>query len=163
MYMPTWPAANAWLIVPHSKRKLLPIELSSQRIAWSVSSACDGAGVVDGGRRLGRRCRPASGRRWRSTRAVSIQPPGVVLRHLRVAGLAGGVGDLLGVLADLVPRGRRGVRVEPGLLEHRPVVVQPEAVGGERHAVDLALGVLGDGQHVGVEVGGVRQRLELRR
>ena len=39
MYMPTWPAANAWLIVPHSKRKLLPIELSSHRIALSSSSA----------------------------------------------------------------------------------------------------------------------------
>ena len=39
MYMPTWPAANAWLIVPHSYRKLLPIELSSHRIALSSSSA----------------------------------------------------------------------------------------------------------------------------
>ena len=32
MYMPILPAANAWLIAPQSSRKLLPMELSSQRI-----------------------------------------------------------------------------------------------------------------------------------
>ena len=45
MYMPTWPAANAWLIVPQSKRKLLPIELSSHRIALSISSAATVPGL----------------------------------------------------------------------------------------------------------------------
>ena len=39
MYMPTWPAANAWLIVPQSSRKLEPIELSSQRSDCRYSSA----------------------------------------------------------------------------------------------------------------------------
>ena len=31
MYMPILPAANSWLMPPQSSRKLLPIELSSQR------------------------------------------------------------------------------------------------------------------------------------
>ena len=88
-------------------------------------------------------------------------PARVVLGHLGVAGLAGGVGDRLGVVAHLVPRGRRLVRVEAGLLEQLAVVVQADAVGGDRDAVDVAVGVLGDGEHVRVEVGGVRQRFEL--
>ncbi|KON74007.1 hypothetical protein M768_07840 [Cellulosimicrobium cellulans F16] len=39
VYIATWPAANAWFIVPQSRRKLLPRELSSQRMALSHSSA----------------------------------------------------------------------------------------------------------------------------
>ena len=88
---------------------------------------------------------------------------GAVLGHLDVAGLAGGVGDGLGVLAHLVPRGRRLVGVEPGRLEHGPVVVQAHAVGRGRDGVDVAVAVLDRLQHVGVELVGVRQLLELGR
>ena len=88
-------------------------------------------------------------------------PAGVVLRHLGEAGLTGRLGDRRCGLTHLGPRRRRGVGVETGLLEHRPVVVQADAVGGDRHAEDGAVGVLGDGEHVGVEVGGVRQGLDL--
>ena len=37
MYIAILPAANASLILPQSKRKLLPMELSSQRIFCSHS------------------------------------------------------------------------------------------------------------------------------
>ena len=36
MYMPTLPAANAWLIGPHSKLVFLPIESSLHRMSCSI-------------------------------------------------------------------------------------------------------------------------------
>ena len=160
MYMPTCPAANAWLIVPQSSRKFEPIELSSQRSAWRYSRAAivPGLSIVTS-----------------TPSAVSLleaaaegvaerrqhPPAGVVLGHLGEAGLTGRLGDRRCGLTHLGPRRRRGVGVETGLLEHRPVVVQTDAVGGDRHAEDGAVGVLGDGEDVGVEVGGVRQGLDL--
>ncbi len=158
MYMPTLPAANASLTVPHSNWVFLPIDWSLHRMSCSISQARAGGVVVD--HRLGA--------------VVGLHPPaervgqrgqhpaaGVVGAHLHVPGLAGRVGDLLGVLPHLVPRCRRGVGVEPGLLEQRPVVVQAHAVDVGRQPVDLAVRALRGLEHARVELGGVRQRLDV--
>ena len=95
MYMPTWPAANAWLIVPQSNRKFDPIELSSQRSRLEVLESGDGAGVVDRdvddvvGHFLEAATEGVAERRQHPA-------AGVVLRHLGEAGLAGGLGDRRG-------------------------------------------------------------------
>ena len=88
---------------------------------------------------------------------------GVVLAHLDVPGGVGLLGDLVGVLADLVPRGRGRVRVEPGLLEQGAVVVQADAVDVAGQPVDLAVGALQRREHARVELVGVGQRLDVLR
>ena len=134
--------------------------MSSQRIALRNSRAADRAGVVD--RHVDAVVGPLLEAAAEGVAERRQHPPaGVVLGHLGEAGLTGRLGDRRGGLTHLGPRRRRGVGVETGLLEHRPVVVQADAVGADRHAEDGAVGVLGDGEHVGVEVGGVRQGLDL--
>jgi hypothetical protein len=88
-------------------------------------------------------------------------PAGVVLGHLCEASLAGLLCDRLGVSPDLVPGRRWLVRVETCLLEQRPVVLQPDAVGAGRDAVDVTVGVLPCRQHVRVELRAVGQCLYL--
>ena len=158
--MPTCPAANAWLIVPQFEQEVRAhrVVLPAQRLEELEGG--DRARVVDrhvdavGGLLLEAATEGVAERRQHP-------PAGVVLRHLGEAGLTGRLGDRRCGLTHLGPRRRRGVGVESGLLEHRPVVVQTDAVGADRHAEDGAVGVLGDGEDVGVEVGGVRQGLDL--
>jgi hypothetical protein len=88
---------------------------------------------------------------------------GVVLRHRCVAGLAGLRGDGLRGLADLFPRGGRGVRVESGLFEQRAVVVQTGGVRLAREAEDVAISVLDAAQDDGVELVEVAEVLGLLR
>src|SRR5665647_564024 len=96
-------------------------------------------------------------------RRGQLPATGVVRGHRRVARDARRVLDGLRVLADLVPRRRRVVRVESGLGEQRAVVVQCDAVDGlGRDRVDLPVLAHAGLQQRLVEVGRVRQRLELR-
>jgi hypothetical protein len=124
-------------MVLQSYRKLAPMELSSQRISRSISRAAAervGLGGED----------PAAR---------------VALCHVGVPGLAGLVRDRLGGLTHLVPRRGRVVRVQPGLLEERAVVVQSLVVGGDRDGPHAAVGVLarlGDGGVELVRVGQLR-------
>nr|BFF24839.1 hypothetical protein GCM10025732_28040 [Glycomyces mayteni] len=89
-------------------------------------------------------------------------PAGVVGGHLRVGGDAGDVRlDLLGEGAHVVPRGGRGVGVEPGLLEDVAVVgdADREQAGGD--GVDVAVVVLDVVEGEGVEVLGEVELVEV--
>ncbi len=86
---------------------------------------------------------------------------GVSLGHLHVARDTGNLlRDDLRVLAHLVPRCRRLVRVEARLLEDGAVVRQPHGIRPVRDAVDL-VALLCDGEDVLVELIRIRQLADL--
>ncbi len=134
--------------------KFAPMELSSQRIACTISSASAIVGRVE------RRGDVVAVDVLVATAERVVQgredpAAGVRRRHLGVSGDAGGIRDRFGVLADLVPRGRRCIGVEPRGLEERAVVVEALPVGGDRHRPQVAVGVLAGDRDVRVVVVGV--------
>ena len=86
----------------------------------------------------------------------------VVLAHLRVAGLAGLLGDQLGIGPQLPPGRRRLVRVEARLAEQLAVVVQRLRVRALRQRDDLALRRRALGEDCRVVLREVRQLLHFR-